>query len=49
MLYVNDWAKTDPTTFAVIALMVVFVAVLACMVPARRATKINPLKALRYE
>jgi predicted permease len=40
---------TDPTTFAVIALVVVFVAVLACIIPARRAVKIDPLKALRYE
>ena len=40
---------TDPVTFSVIALMVVFVAILACIVPARRAMKVDPLKALRYE
>jgi ABC-type antimicrobial peptide transport system permease subunit len=40
---------TDPMTFSIIALMVVFVAILACIVPARRAMKVDPLKALRYE
>jgi ABC-type antimicrobial peptide transport system permease subunit len=49
MLWKRDRIASSPLSFAGIALLLTAIAVLACRLPVRRATRIDPLAALRHE
>ncbi len=42
-------SATDPVTFTIVALLLMMMAFFACLVPARRATRVQPLEVLRYQ